>query len=78
MAQPGNSNCTTEAWDPAFCGGLQIQPFARDDGLNVLLVNALLAECYFSLTTTNSGAQSKARLNSESGKMQMAVRAESA
>src|SRR5205807_7584905 len=35
-------------------------------------------EVYFSRATTNSGAQSSARLISESGKVQMALRADSA
>jgi hypothetical protein len=38
----------------------------------------LLLSFYFSLATTNSGAHSSARLISESGKVQIAFRADSA
>jgi hypothetical protein len=38
----------------------------------------LMAESYFSRATTNSGAHSSARLISESGKVQIALRADSA
>jgi len=40
--------------------------------------SSLEAEAYFSLATTNSGAQSKARLISESGKVQIDFCADSA
>ncbi len=59
----------------------QIPRCARDDkdrkAVNCLLLTAYCS-LYFSRSTTNSGAHSRTRLISESGKMQMALRAESA